>query len=65
MLMLGGPLFGGLLVVFGASLAGIFLPMLGVTSPALLGVRLVSSSSLCPLLNLIYPFLPNDFLAHD
>jgi len=37
MLYLGGILGGGLLCLIAASLASIFLPMLGVTSPALLG----------------------------
>jgi len=37
MLMLGGPLLGGLLFLIATSLASLVLPMLGVTSPALLG----------------------------
>jgi len=37
MLMLGGPLLGGLLLVLACSLAGLLLPFLGVTSPAILG----------------------------
>jgi len=37
MLMLGGPLIGGLFFIVGCSLAGILLPMMGVTSPAVLG----------------------------
>lgn len=38
MLMLGGPLLGGLLCLVLCSLGGMFLPMLGVTNPAVLGV---------------------------
>jgi len=37
MLMLGGVLMGGLLVVFCCGLAGLILPLLGVTNPAILG----------------------------
>jgi len=37
MLMLGGVLGGGLLVVFSCGLAGLLLPMFGVTNPAILG----------------------------
>jgi len=33
----GGPLIGCLFMVFGCSLAGILLPLIGVTSPAILG----------------------------
>jgi len=36
MLMLSGVLFGGLLVVFSCSIAGLVLPLMGVTNPALL-----------------------------
>jgi len=36
MLALGGPLLGGLFVILACSLGSIFLPMLGVTSPAFL-----------------------------
>jgi len=37
MLMLGGVLGGGLLLVFSCGIAGLILPLLGVTSPAILG----------------------------
>jgi len=37
MLMLGGPLMGGMFFILAASLSSIFLPLLGVTSPAILG----------------------------
>jgi hypothetical protein len=38
MLTWGGPLLGGLLCLVLCSLGGMFLPMLGVTNPAILGV---------------------------
>lgn len=37
MLMLGGPLMGGLLLLVGISLSSMVLPLFGVTSPAILG----------------------------
>lgn len=36
-LMLGGPLLGGLFMLVGCSIAGLLLPLVGVTSPAILG----------------------------
>jgi len=37
MLMLGGVLGGGLMLVFSCAIAGLLLPLFGVTSPAILG----------------------------
>jgi FtsH-binding integral membrane protein len=37
MLMMGGPLIGGLFLLLGVSLSSVLLPVFGVTSPAILG----------------------------